>query len=243
MSKRQKLSSTPYSRQLVKRVNRNWTTGLRVPRLLSSMPHGLGARGETKVVDLLTAVYACDTTGTITPINLVAAGSSYNNRIGRKIAMKSVYLNGSLSPQGAASGETYCRIMIVYDAQPNGALPVYADIVLGQAAVLATTASTSRDNLNLNNRDRFRVLLDKRIVMPALVGSVIVNPNFPTATEVNLNEFRKLYRLETNYKADTAGGAIGDIATGSLLLVTFGDNAAGAGYSLSATVRLRFTDN
>lgn len=212
--------------------------------LYRNVPHGLGSLGETKVVDLVSAAYGCDTTGTVTALNLVSAGSSYNNRIGRKTAMKSLYINGLFRPQSTVANDAYCRVIVVYDMQANGVLPAWADIVLSQTQAIATTASTALDNVNLNNRDRFRIILDHRVVLPQYSGAAVATgPVYPTSTEIQFHEFRKLGRIETNYKADSSPAVIGDVATGSLIMFTFGDQAAGASYNLVCTTRVRFEDN
>ena len=107
---------------------------------------------EKKVVETASASYACDTTGSVTLVNGMAQGSDFTNRIGRKYTNVAVQLEGYLGPQDSNVGTTKCRIMLIYDAQPNGALPAITDVL---------TASTSNAFMNLNNRDRFKVLCDE----------------------------------------------------------------------------------
>lgn len=230
---------TPGQRHTTMVMGARGTRGFNVYR---NMPHGLGARGETKAVDLATAAYACDTTGTVTAINLIRAGSSFNNRIGRKIAMKSLYLTGSFQPQAAGVSESYCRVVVVYDAQCNGALPTWANVFTNYDQALGATSDV-KAGVNLDFRDRFRILADLRVIMPALAAGVVTGPAAPTATEVQIKEYRKLGNIEAQYKADSAPAVIGDVATGSLILLTFGDQAAASGWNASISVRLRFTDN
>ena len=111
---------------------------------------------EKKVVETASASYACDTTGSVTLVNGMAQGSDFTNRIGRKYTNVAVQLEGYLGPQDSNVGTTKCRIMLIYDAQPNGALPAITDVL---------TASTSNAFMNLNNRDRFKVLCDENYTL------------------------------------------------------------------------------
>lgn len=191
----------------------------------------------------------------VVPLNLVAAGSSYFNRIGRKIAMESISFEGQISfinNVGTALPDVG-RIAIVYDRQPNGALPIFTDIFADQQAFGSPTSSTVA-GLNLNNRDRFTLLLDKKFLLPAVTTTVnfgaaagSMQPSSFSDKLVNngyVREFRKLPALLTQFKADSATPVIGDIASGSLILVTIGTIASGSeGYYINDwRCRLRYHD-
>ena len=69
--------------------------------------------------------------GLVNTINGVAAGTDYNNRIGRKIMMKSLLLRIVLSPIATASAPIgdAVRIIVFYDTQTNGVLPTIAQLL------------------------------------------------------------------------------------------------------------------
>lgn len=209
------------------------------------LPGVLTARGaETKALDVYDANYNLNQTAVITPLNLVRTGSSINNRIGRRIEMKSVRITGRLEAVRTVNVEDYVRILVIYDRQTNGALPAFADI-LADILEDASTISSVYSGAALNNRDRFVILRDKRIAVPSMTwtAGVITNPGFDNSTEFNIDMFVKLKGLLCQYKADSAPAVIGDIATGSLLLVTVGGQIAAAeGWRASLTSRLRFND-
>ena len=50
--------------------------------------------GEKKFYDIATAQYGVNTNGSITLLCYPVLGSDYNQRIGRKIIMKSIYIRG-----------------------------------------------------------------------------------------------------------------------------------------------------
>lgn len=145
--------------------------------------------------------------------------------------------------------------MLVYDRQPNGALPAISDIILSQSQTSGSTSSTALDQLNLDKRDRFRVLMDERILTPAVIiddTSGAIEQAWPTGqmpadqggNNYNFKRHMKfLPALETQYQADSSPAVIGDIATGSLLFVTYGlFTSANSGWVLDASLRVRFVD-
>lgn len=203
---------------------------------------------EKKSIDLPFNVYAIDTTGVFTPINLIRTGSTFNNRIGRKIELKSVRVDGMLDVIRASTEKDYIRIMIVYDRQPTGALPAISDLL--QDTDQATQNSTnSLSHPNVNNVDRFSILRDYRIIPPMISSFTsaavytVQNDIDPISPTYKIDCYVKLKGLLTQYKADSAPAVIGDIATGTLYLVTVGALSSGQeAYQLQANIRLRFED-
>lgn len=209
-------------------------------------PRGVGLRGETKAVDFATTVTTIPlnaAAGNAATLNLVQAGSSFFNRIGRKIAMQSLYFNADfIAAIAPALNQEYIRVMIVYDCQTNGASPIWSDVVQATTQNNATS-SLVKDGFNLNNRDRFKILLDQRFLMPALLVATGATDGglSPTMNEMKIQEFRKLGNLETQYGADSAPAVIGDVRTGGVFLMVQGD--VGGQWNISWTCRIRYTDN
>jgi len=203
-------------------------------------------RPEVKCLDIPQASYVLNSTGAVTGLNFIRAGTSFFNRVGRKIEMKSLHLKLFVNPLRTAAFQDYVRVMVVYDAQTNGAAPAISDI-LQDTDQAGTNATNQYCGPNLNNRDRFRVLCDYKIVIPSVTSTagVITNlgPVDPVAPAFDIERFIKLKGLITQYKADSAPAVIGDIATGGLFLVTYGGNTAGTeGWQATGTLRLRYND-
>jgi len=204
-------------------------------------------KGEIKSVDIPSSSFGLSTTAVITPINLISAGSSYFNRIGRKITLKSLHVKLFLDNLRTTASADYLRIMVVYDGQSNGSLPSISDIIQDTDQT-GTNATYSSSSTNLNNRDRFRVLADWRLVPPTCTNTAGVITNLsaidPVQPLMDLERYIKLKGLSTQYKADSSPAVIGDIATGALLLVTYGRVASGSeGWRALGSLRLRYTDN
>lgn len=214
--------------------------------------------GEVKSMDVIssnlavtrTADWTFNQTALIVPINCVTPGSSSWNRIGRKIALKSVHINGNLSVANANNeilNPQYCRMILIYDKSPNGALPNIGDIIQDQPqGALDTHYTDWLSGLNLNNKDRFEFIRDAKWTLPCGNTSIgAVSPGIITATsdKLNMNVYVKLRDRETHFKGDSAPGGIGDIATGSLLLVCIGNLPAGQEiWDYKITTRLRYSD-
>ena len=114
-----------------------------------------------------------------------------------------------------------CRILIVYDSQSNNAAPVATDVL---------TNDTVDGLMNLNNGERFKVLLDKEFQI-----SVSGNENFPW------KKFKKL-NLPVTYSG--TGATAGDIQTGGVYMLTSnGGFVGGTGPLGSLRVRIRFADS
>jgi len=244
----QQRNSVLYRKQYAAKVQTNLTRPYKRPRYttpaarFSQIPR---AMPEIKCVDLPETTLTLNASGAIGAINLIRAGSSYFNRIGRKINMKSVRCNFYLAPIRAVTVIDYVRIMLVYDKQANGALPSITDI-LQSTDQAGTNTTTNMSNANLNNRDRFKILRDQRITLAAVAAGPPLQPTNmfdQVSPNTNIEWFVKLGGMETQFRADSAPAVIGDIATGALLLVTLGDFALGVeGYEMRVESRLRYWD-
>lgn len=183
---------------------------------------------ELKYVD--TAIsQVCDTTGAITLLNTVPQGAGESARIGRKINIRSIECHLRTGAEATTVVNQF-RWMLVYDRQPNKALAAITDVL----------NSVDPNALkNDQNRERFLVIKDK-------TGKVIGNNTTAgQQTDCTINVFKYYKRCKLPVVYGTAGtGAIGDITTGALLLLTCGQQAAGTSdNNLVGNVRIRFDDN
>jgi len=216
----------------------------RYSRVLSST----SGRPEVKLVDGLNShgnvnTLAINSTGLVTPINLICVGSGFNNRVGRKIELQSCYITGMITQTDNANNlMDYGRILLVYDRQTNGATPSVTTIL--QNYDQQTNATTGVFcGVNPDERERFLVLMDERLALP---GYQLGGPTSGTDglnTTFNIHRFVKLRNLQTHYKADSSPAVIGDIATGALYILTIGATTAGnEGWQFSGTWRIRYKD-
>lgn len=199
-----------------------------------------GMRLEKKVIDINNASYAVDITGTqLQLLNGCVAGSQNFNRIGRKINLKSLQIQGYFVNADNSAVSTKARMIIVFDKQSNGAAPTYADIVTSQN-IAGTTSSTYNDMINLNNRDRFEIIRDTKVTIGAL-DSTATQAFAQSPGMVLVDQYIKLGNRETVYNAGTAG-TVGDIQSGSLYVFFIASQNNAAGVNFVGSFRTRFVD-
>lgn len=200
---------------------------------------------EIKAIDIPVASYnfrAPATASSVILLNGVQTGAAFFNRVGSRVEMKNLHIRGVVT-SAVTTVDTIGRLLILYDRQPTGALPVIADILLSRDQTGAVTTSGVSE-INLDNRDRFIVVRDIQWFLPAVTNTAGVLTNGPQYSDdmphTSINEFIKLKGLGTHYKSSSNPTTIGDIATGALYaaFVTTSDSA----YAVAAQFRMRFED-
>ena len=178
-------------------------------------------QGEFKSVDTAGVIAMNTAPGVVVLLNGIARGDDINQRNGREVTMKSIQFTHQTSG-GAA--DSFCRFLIVYDRQSNGAA-LTAAMVLNLADVVSPR--------NLENRKRFKILHDRLYTV-----ETAANP-----MSLKCGKFYRRLRHPITFNTGNAG-TVADIATGSLYLIALGSNAAGGNASqFSYTCRIRYLDN
>ncbi len=117
---------------------------------------------EWKSKDFYRVGNSWDIAGTVTSIFSLAQGAGSDQRIGRKVKIRSVQLRFVCQNEirrttsGASDGLWPSRTMIVYDKQANAGLPSYSDIVADNLGAGDEPLAFK----NLNNKERFVILYD-----------------------------------------------------------------------------------
>lgn len=176
---------------------------------------------ELKAFDTAYAITTIPLAGSVTVLNVQVQGTELYQRIARKTYMKSVHIRGFFTVN-ATSVQDAARLLVVYDANPAGAAPAMGDIIRDMNAGAALNAMSE---INLNNRQRFKILRDHQILLPAVTytAGVLTNLAYPqTDNQLNVSMFIKL-GLETVYNAVNIG-TIADINTGALFLCLISEN-------------------
>lgn len=186
-------------------------------------------RVEFKVVDTNPALTLIAAAGSLQLINGVATGNDYTDRIGRKIIMKTLLMRIFIYPTITLSSSqgTTTRCLVVYDTQPNGAAPAITDIL---------TTNTYDSPMNLNNRDRFKVLYNKYVFTPSFVTSASVL----TAGSPIPRIFQCYKKLNLDAIFGGTGSTIASIQTGSIYVLLQSNNDQTT--SADPWYRIRFSD-
>jgi len=152
--------------------------------------------------------------------------------------MKSVHIKGSIQATAANATQGSLRLLLIYDSSPNGAAPNIAALLQDSNAAGATTWNSQ---LNLTNRERFKIIRDLQTwsdgANTAGFPTSVKDPHKSTVVDM----FVKLKGLETVYNG-TNGGTISDITSGALFLVAVCDNQVANECELDYTSRLRYYD-
>lgn len=194
---------------------------------------------ERKVIDSGSALNNISLAGVAQSINLCANGADMDQRIGRKILMKSFQIRAQFDIERVAttpfvvgqSPSQTARMILLYDAQPNGTIPGTLDIL---------TNADATAPLNLNFRDRFKILIDKTFSFDAALISTAENYAAWNRTTAFYKKYKKL-NLETVFNATTAN--ISSVTTGTLVLFFIGTSPTGtADLNVRYQTRVRFID-
>lgn len=167
-------------------------------------------------------------------LNAVATGSDFTQRIGRRIKMKSWFFRCWFSlktTNTTITNSSSNRLLVVYDKQYNATVSgttATVPTVAGQTSLVLQNNSTVSP-INLNNRDRYKVLLDKTIPLDmSQIGKHIT-----------------IYkRLNLDVTFGNTGATGGDIQTGAILMFMVGSAAPALNTTPIASwySRIRFVD-
>lgn len=227
-------------------------------RRMAGPPAALYPRVPTNA----TALKSCDVANTVVVLNSSGSssvlvvprlGAAFFNRLGNRTRGVSLQLRGGVQPtfsNAAAHTQGRVRIIVYYDRQPNGANPTPSDILLDTNATGATGTEVE-SMININNRDRFMILRDRYIILPAIAadgvgaaveGGVFTDPNCDSKHGFKYEEFIKLKGLESLYNS-TNGGGVGDVSAGAFGLLAISDDASGSeAWTFYYNCRFKFLD-
>lgn len=189
---------------------------------------------ELKAVDRH-ALSAMVVEGTALGLNLVGQGDTLWQRTGNSIRLKTVSFRWYIISGIQA---TLCRIMLIYDKQPNSAAIVTATDVLMNVDSLGTASTTAYPNhhMNLGNKDRFKVLYDWQGISPGSVQSFKDPDEYGYSQEPNDKFYRKLGNRKVQWL--TSNTTQGTIPQSGNLFVFFSSTVPTA----AATINKPFLD-
>ncbi len=182
---------------------------------------------ELKFRDTLRNPQVVTLTGLIEPISLVPQNTTETGRIGRKITLRSIHVQGTITQATSAAGNVtsnQIKLWVVLDTQTNGAEFVFADFL--------ETADIDSFR-NLSNRGRFRVLASKNMQFNAQAGE---NADFGQVQ-------RPLsFNISKNCPIEYSGvlGLITEVKTNNIYVIAIARNVTPA-ISWEFNTRIRFT--
>jgi hypothetical protein len=188
------------------------------------------SRSEVKYFDAYHAP-APLSSGYMACINLVAGGSSYDQRYGREITPRSLEFMYQLTP--VSTSAEYARVLVVYDSQSNLGLANPGDVL--------DTAFTSSLFFSYPNfgqlGKRFTILYDHMSDELSISAGSGVGPYLghkPNTTRVSLKV------PKTRIKYNTSSAAVP--SQGAFIVMCYGMAATSNAFYFGYTTRLTFRD-
>ena len=188
--------------------------------------------GEWKYVDNSNAK-DINSTPSFTLLNGIASGVGASQRVGQKVAVRSLEIRAQAWVTATTGVTNMCRAIIVQDRQAN------AEVIGSITDVLQ--ANNSMSPRSLPNRKRFKILWDKFFLVGGVLNGAGTGSNIPE---------QKLFKSYIKFKrpifTDFNAGEdalIGSITSNAIYLVLLGNIAAGAtDANLTYYIRVRYTD-
>lgn len=191
--------------------------------------------------------------GVLTVLPVPEQGAGYFNRLGNRTRGISLQLRGNIVPSAAnaAQGPLTCRWVVAYDRQFNATQPPLNSLIqnINQGGGLDTVNPWSFTNIA--NRDRYKILRDRQIILPHVGATGGNGPLFlaggagiSSNDGININEFIKLGGLETMYNT-VNGGTFADITTGAYLMwvwINDPDSAGSEAWQFVGACRYKWLD-
>lgn len=181
--------------------------------------------------------------GTVINLFLPVQGADMNQRIGRKTCIRTIDVRGnifcelgnSLQPGNTKAG--CVKVMLLWDTQPGGAVATPGEIW--------NVGGTPHSGINMNNRDRFKVIRTKTMSFDPMLISTTATQSYAAwgHTNEDFHFYVKNLSLETVFS--TSAGTIADIATGSLLIAFIADTSTGlnSDFNTNFVSRVRYSDD
>lgn len=209
-------------------TKRQKTSGATLVAKTFGAPAKMGPEKKDFSTFTASTIVAAQTTAVRTSIYSPDQGVGPAQHIGRATSNHSLLWKWYGSYAATTAGSSPIRLVIVYDRQPNAALPTTTD-VFDQDYIGALN--------NLNNNRRFLILVNKELALSSQ-GPQSFN-------ESGYISFKKRFgaTLPTEFNT-TNGGTIADITTGSFVAFTWQNgNIITANPTTALVTRIRYTDN
>lgn len=168
-------------------------------------------------------------TNDMQPLVGIVQGIDSHQRIGRKITVRSLLINGTCTLQPGVTATEFtdnAYIYVVLDRQCNGAYAAATDIWSN-----VVPAASLR---NLDNNKRFKILKVVKFNLNAQVGVI------GTAAAYAKRDFDMYIKLNMPIIYSSTTGAIGEIKQNNIM-VFIGANTADV--TFAGAMRVRYTDN
>lgn len=219
--------------------------GTRANFLPSSLTAAAPRRVELKRVDyFINQEFKDPSIGICELVNGIAVGDDVFNREGRQVQFKGIEVQGSilapLQTTAASFPQDIIRVMVVYDASPNGGSTPPVSDILRDIAQAGGAYTIGQSHQNVNNYARYHIMYDKILNAPAWN---LGNTNFQHDFSYVLDRKFPVNKMMT---FTGTGGTVASISKGAIYMLCVATNGMpltpGYGWQFAGTVRSYFTD-
>lgn len=233
-----------YSYKKPKAMGRKAYKKKKSSKKINFLPHDK-AKTEKKYKDQAHVGYATDT-GYIQVCNGIGQGTGASERVGNRINLKSINYSLTLSDDVTALDDVL-RIMVVYDKDcDNSALPLVVGGPTTPSILDSTTGAPCSYPLNLQNKDRYVVLSDKKydwnqnaVHSLGVSGATGAYERIPM-----VKHYDKWKSIDSFTQYNGSASTISGINSGAIYLIGLSEYPQSTGFAkvLAGTTRLRYTD-
>lgn len=193
---------------------------------------------EMKYLDTA-LTWSCDTTGEVTApcLNIIPQGVGENQRVGRKVVVRSIGIKGLVVPLNTSVDPSLIKIQVILDTQANGTAPTF-----GGSADSIWESNSIHSWRNPDNAARFKVI--KEFDLKPTVTAAYFNSS--TTTEKRLTNilrvewFKKCF-IPIEYDSVLTTGALTTVRSNNLLITCI-NSANDDQYNFTGIARIRYTD-
>lgn len=179
---------------------------------------------------------------------MIQQGTSECQRLGNSVRLKSIRLRFQINIMDfinvSYTGLHRIRVLLVYDRQPNGAYPNISQIINNLREDGTQTGFTFFGDLNVDNMNRFIILMDHFEMFPEIRHASSTLPEIPGpyyAEQEKIDKYIKLDGLKQTYATTSSPMTISSMTTGALYLIAFSDITDRV-IGLVGKARIRFID-
>lgn len=160
-------------------------------------------------------------------LNPIAQGAASNARVGRNVQLKSLMFRWNTSSVTWSS----IRVLIVYDREPNLALPLITDVLV---------QSNFNSPMNLSNGNRFVILADE---LHNNEGLGVVNNNSANTAQTRSGKIFKKLNLPMKFEGTSTDiTSITQGAIFAMIAIPFPWQGGGTAPGIGYISRIRYTD-
>lgn len=160
-------------------------------------------------------------------LNSLQNGDGPNQREGNEVYFTSLQMRGSITVDPEWLQPTIVRLLVIWDRQANGGVPVVTSALPG-AGLLANNIVTdlTESPFTYEQQERYRVIYDKRFVLNPQMAQTTASGAVTTVFPVSVL-FKKKIKLSRTTKWTINGAGITTINSNSLFFIAISNQPTG----------------